>query len=280
MLSIETILDFKFNDLARSFADTHGYGGGLYGTHGMDEMRDDAEELTVARGFGLISGDAMDQPLPAAPGGFFYGHECERIRYQANAETVTAGFERIGVECWEWRGYIAFDASSAKGRKLAEEYGDALAAYPILDEERVSELEHEAACHLVEQEIRLPDGVNAEDVLSELPETPYCADCGTGDLTDAMDKLGYTQCADCEEWLKTETTGALCYDCADAYSEPDCECVSTYVDTMRHLSTHVDTTRLPLRLLSSSYPTESDVREIQRGCENCYPAIYPYAVAA
>ncbi|MFB6881386.1 hypothetical protein ACFCY8_11175 [Streptomyces noursei] len=265
MSATEIIIDFKFNETARNFAETHGYGGGMHGQCGMYEMREYAENFTVARGMGLIETAGFNELLEGDPGEYFYGHECARIRRKANAEAAMAMFEAIGVECWEWRGFLAFDASSARGCAVAERIGVSLSDYPTLDDMRVSELEWDAARTLVEQEIRLPDGVNADDVMREMSEIPYCAECGISGLEDAMNALGYRECADCEEWVKSALDGALCHDCTDSYAETDCECVSLYVDTLRH---------------NGSFATGNDVREIQRGCESCYAEMYPYGLTA
>ncbi|MFD3422142.1 hypothetical protein [Streptomyces decoyicus] len=261
----EIILDFKFNETARNFAETHGYGGGMHGLCGMYEMKEDAEQFTVARGFGLIDTNGLNDLLTSDPGEYFYGHECERIRRQVNAETAQGAFAEIGVECWDWRGFLAFDASSARGRVLADRIGASLAGYPVLDEERVSDLEWEAARSLIQQEIDLPEDLDADDVIRKMPETPYCADCGVSGIEDAMKALGYRECVDCHQWLKTSLDGAMCHECAESEAEAECECIPVYVDTMRHHGT---------------YATRNDVTEILRGCESCYYAVHPYGLSA
>ncbi|GGX51626.1 hypothetical protein [Streptomyces noursei] len=261
MSAAEIIIDCKFNETARTFAETHGYGGGFFGECGMYEMQDS----TVARGFGLIEINGADDLLTSDPGDHFYGHECERIRRRVNAETAKAEFDAIGVQCWDWRGFVAFDASSPRGRALADQIGGALADYPVLDDERVSELEWDAARTVIEQAISLPDGVDADDVLREMPETRYCGQCGTSGIEDAMQALGYRECAECEEWIKSSLDGAMCHDCAESEAEPECDCVPVYIDTMRH---------------NGTYATRRDVNEILRGCESCYYAMHPYGLSA
>lgn len=255
------IVDFKFNETARAYAEKHGYGGGLYGECGMYAMREYAQYFTLARGIGLIEINGADDLLPAEPGNTFHGHECERIRRQVNAEAARAEFERLGIECWDWRGHFAFDASSALARALADQIGASLASYPVLDEERLSEREWEAARALVKQEINLPEGIDADDVIGMMPEVRYCPSCGTSGIEDAMNALGYAECVSCHEWLKTDTDNAVCYACAEAEAEPDCECVPAYIEVKRGMN---------------EYPAKRAIHEILRGCERCYAALHPH----
>lgn len=263
----DVVLNFKWDEFAWEYADGayHSYGGGWYGTHGRYDMQEETERVATARGFGLIDG-GDGNPLEWWFSNGYYNCDCWEISIRVNHESAVAAFEAAGVECWEWRGYTAYDASSRRGREIAAEIGGSLAGYPILDDERMSELEWDAAVEYINDQYTLPEGIEADDVIREMPEVPFCSNCSSCDVEDALASLEYSQCMDCDTWIKTGEypSKRVCYDCAEREQEGDCECVLVYVDTMRHIAL---------------YPTVSDLREIQRGCETCYPIRWPYSGA-
>ncbi|WP_327377645.1 hypothetical protein OG393_29075 [Streptomyces sp. NBC_01216] len=253
---------FRISRFAREYAERspHTYGGGEFGTYGMWDMRGSAESLTVAKGFGLIE-DADGAPLSDWDSRGYYGCDCTERTNRVNAEVAHAAFEAAGVEHWEWRGMIAFDAGDIRGLRIARQISDCLAGWSILDDDRHSELEWDDACKMIEDQYTLPEGVEAGDVINKMPEVPHCSNCSSCDVDDAMEALGYLQCQDCDTWLKTETEGAMCRDCTEREEEGECTCVASYVDTLKHTGT---------------YATMADVRTIQRSCDTCYPEIWPH----
>ncbi|WP_159395242.1 hypothetical protein [Streptomyces albireticuli] len=263
----DVVIDFKWDEFAWNYADHayHSYGGGWYGTHGRYDMKAEAESAATARGFGLIDG-GNGNPLEWWSLNGYYSCDCGLIRTRVNYENAVKTFELAGVECWEWRGYVAYDASSRRGREIAAEIGASLTGYPVLDDERLSELEWDAAVEYINDQCGLPEGVDAADVLREMPEVPPCMHCFSCDAEDVLTSFGYSSCMDCSAWIKADgyPVERVCYDCADREQEGDCSCIPNYVDTLRHMSL---------------YPTASDLREIQRGCETCYPIRWPHGDA-
>ncbi|MFD7017235.1 hypothetical protein [Streptomyces sp. NPDC059928] len=251
------IIDIKFSDFAKEFAERdRGYSSRSV----LEDMVDAARDFAWA-GFGLVD-DGTGEPLEDWTDGWYYNCDCRETRIRVNAEATRAAFKSAGVETFEWRGWIVWDASNRAGREIARSIGSSLADYPILDDERMSELEWDNACSLIDDLYTLPEGVEASDVIGAMDEVPYCSNCSTCDVEGALAWLEYSQCKDCSAWIKSGEypSDRVCYDCANREQEGECECIPSYVDGLRHMNL---------------YPTASDLREIQRGCETCYPVRWP-----
>ncbi|MFJ7205592.1 hypothetical protein ACIQWR_18895 [Streptomyces sp. NPDC098789] len=257
---------FRISRFAREYAEKslHSYGGGEHGMYGMWDMRESAKGLTVAKGFGLIE-DSDGSPLSDWDSRDYYNCDCQEIPIRVNAEAAHAAFEAAGVEHWEWRGLVAFDAGDIRGLKIARQISNRLAGYPILDDDRLSDLEWDNACEMIANLYTLPEGVEPGDVINEMPEIPHCSNCSSCDVEDAVESLGYRKCGDCDEWLSTEKSGVLCWDCTEDYAEGGCECLSVYVDTLKHCG---------------SYGSVAEVKFMVRACNTCSRARYPYRMAA
>ncbi|MFD5697815.1 hypothetical protein [Streptomyces lasiicapitis] len=252
------ILDVKFNEFASEYA-----GSGRY-TPDLDDMADAARDMCWA-GFGIVD-DGTGEPLQDWDSRGYYNCDCSENLIRVNAEAAHSAFKAAGVETHEWNGWIVWDASNRAGHEIAHSIGRGLGGYPSLDDERLSELEWDKACAMIADLYTLPEGVEPDDVIREMPEVPHCSNCSSCDVEDAMASLQYSQCMDCDTWIKTGEypCDRVCYDCADRGQEGDCECIPEYVNTMRHMSL---------------YPTVADLREIQRGCEVCYPIRWPHGGA-
>ncbi|MFI6685003.1 hypothetical protein [Streptomyces sp. NPDC050485] len=254
---MSVIIGAKFNDFAREYADCQ-----PWYRHTLDEMAEAARDMCWA-GFGIVD-DGTGEPLEDWNSRGYYNCDCRENLLRVNAEATYAAFKDAGVDTHEWNGWIVWDASNPKGHAIAEQIGRSLAGYPILDDERLSELEWDNACAMIADLYTLPEGVEPDDLIRIMPEVPHCSNCSSCDVEDAMETLGYLQCQDCNTWLKTEIEGAMCHDCTEREREGECECVPAYVDTLKHVG---------------AYATMRDVREIQRGCETCYPVRWPHGGA-
>ncbi|WP_370422461.1 hypothetical protein AB8O64_29680 [Streptomyces sp. QH1-20] len=255
---MSVIIDVKFNDFAREYADTSRYAPDLY----------DMAELAIDfgwRGFGMVD-DGTGEPLTVWDFHNYYECDCSENRIRVNCESALSAFKAAGVETYSHKGWIVWDASSRAGHEIARKISASLAHYPVLDDERLSEIEWDNAVRMIEDLYRLPDDVTADDVIREMPEVPHCSNCSSCDVEEALASLGYSQCMDCSTWIKTDEypSGRVCYDCAERERERDCECIPNYVDGLRHMGL---------------YPAASDLREIQRGCETCYPVRWPHGGA-
>ncbi|WP_424214758.1 hypothetical protein ACN20G_23320 [Streptomyces sp. BI20] len=254
---MSVIIDIKFSEFAREYAERQRWSDDI-----LEDFAQAAREACFG-GFGIVSGDGMGTPLEAYNCRGYYGCDCTENLAKVNAEETLAAFKRAGVDTYEYDGWIMWDASNAKGHAIAESIGNTLSDYPVLNDEMLSDLEWENACKVVEDLYTLPDGVEVGDVINAMPEVPFCSNCASCDVPDALESLGYVQCSgdNCEEWFKADdnTTERLCYECADYEQEGECECVPVYVDTLKHMSL---------------YPTPADIREIKRGCETCYPVLW------
>ncbi|MFD7162806.1 hypothetical protein [Streptomyces violascens] len=255
------ILDVKFDEFAKEYAERdRGYSYRSV----LEDMAHVARDFAWA-GFGMVN-DGTGEPLEDWTDGWYYNCVCRENRIRVNAEATRAAFGSAGVDTFEWRGWIVWDASNPAGHAIAESVGRTLGDYPILDDERLSELEWDNACAMIDDLYTLPEGVEASDVIQKMPEVPHCSNCSSCDVEDAIAELEYSQCMDCATWIKTGEyrSERVCYDCADCEREGDCECIPNYVDGLRRMSL---------------YPTASDLREIQRGCETCYPVRWPHGRA-
>ncbi|GGX07982.1 hypothetical protein [Streptomyces noursei] len=254
---MDVILDVKFNEFAREYAERErGY------PNTLNDMADAAREMCWA-GFGMVD-DGTGEPLEDWQACYYYNCDCQENLRKVNAEVTHAAFKSAGVETFEWRGWIVWDASNQAGHEIARSIGNGLAHYPILDDERLSEIEWDNACEMIADLYTLPEGVEPDDLIRIMPEVPHCSNCSSCDVEDAMETLGYLQCQDCNAWLKTAIEGAMCHECTEREQEGECECVPAYVHTLKHVG---------------AYATMGDIREIQRGCETCYPVRWPHGGA-
>ncbi|MEV8022465.1 hypothetical protein AB0O76_40470 [Streptomyces sp. NPDC086554] len=251
-----TILDVKFNEFAREYAERQ-----PYYRHSLDDFAEEAREMCWA-GFGLVD-DGTGEPLETWSEYGYYNCDCRENLLRVNYESAREAFKSAGVETHEVNGWLVWDASNRAGHEIARSIGRALGGYPVLDDERLSDLEWDNAVKMIEDLYRLPGGVTGDDVIRQMPEVPHCSNCSSCDVEDALASLEYSQCMDCDEWIKTGEypSDRVCYDCADREQEGECECIPVYVDTMRHMS---------------RYPTVGDLREVQRGCETCSPVRWPH----
>ncbi|GAA4104847.1 hypothetical protein [Streptomyces hundungensis] len=256
---MNVILDVKFNEFAREFGEVE---RGYLGT--LDDMAEAARVMGWA-GFGMVD-DGTGEPLEDWQEFHYYNCDCSENLIRVNAQAAHAAFKAAGVETFEWRGWIVWDASRQAGHEIARNIGGGLADYPILDDEQLSKLEWDNACAMIDDRYTLPEGVEASDVVRKMSEVPHCSNCSSCDVEEAMALLEYSQCMDCSTWIKTGEypSERVCYDCADREQESDCECIPNYVHSLRHMSL---------------YPIASDLREIQRGCETCYPVRWPHGGA-
>ncbi|MEU1071583.1 MULTISPECIES: hypothetical protein [unclassified Streptomyces] len=255
---MNVILDVKFNEFAREYADSSRYAPDLY----------DMAQLAIDfgwRGFGMVD-DGTGEPLTVWDVHNYYDCDCSENRIRVNCESALAAFKAAGVDTYSHKGWIVWDAASRAGHEIARKISAALADYPILDDERLSELEWDNACAMIADLYSLPEGIEPDDVIRQMPEVPSCSNCSRCDVDEALASLGYGQCMDCSAWVKTcvDPSEHVCYDCAEREQEGDCQCVPAYVDALRHMGL---------------YPTVSDLREIQRGCEDCYPVRWPHGGA-
>lgn len=239
--------------------DAHLYFGqnSRYGTwDGEDCARDNDWS-----GFGFVLGSDGD-PLPI-PGDYLTGHQCAHLADVSNGHAAVRLMEDAAPgKAAEWNGLLAYDYGDSAAREAADRIGAALAGYPLLDDEDLSERESENAARVLVDCYDVPEEI-AADVVSALCDDgqTLCTDCHGWDIDPIMSELGYRQCAECDKWLESACDEPLHYDCAEYYAEDDCECVSVMVDGYRHGNHTV---------------TMSDVRETLRGCEHCYPVVYPY----
>ncbi|MGK5627026.1 hypothetical protein [Streptomyces sp. URMC 123] len=251
------ILDVKFNDFARDCAKRQ-----LEYGYSLDEMAEDARGMCWA-GFGIVD-DGTGEPLEDYRPFGYYNCDCQENPVRVNAEATRAAFKAAGVETHEVNGWIVWDASNPAGHSVADSIACHLADYAVLDDERLSDLQWDNACAMIDSLYDLPEGVEADDLIRVMPEVPHCRNCSSWDAEGAMASLGYSQCMDCSAWLKMDgypPSDRVCYDCAEHEQEGDCECIPEYVNSLRHMSL---------------YPTASDLREIQRGCLTCYPIRWPH----
>ncbi|MCZ0973149.1 hypothetical protein O1L55_20645 [Streptomyces albulus] len=198
--------------------------------------------------------------------------ECERAISVSNTEAICEALddvdEKVGRPTYTvWDDYIAYDYACKEAREVIEGFECALSDYPLLDEMRCSELEYEALNDYVYNEVsgRVPSLCEETIIASVVShicqnESP-CGGCGSVDIDDAMNAIGFMQCHDCSTWLESSKDDALCMDCADGYTEDGCECVSVYLDTMRHGGHAVGM---------------GEINETMRGCADCYAVMYPY----
>jgi hypothetical protein len=253
-----TIVDFKFNEMAIEYAVRHGYGAGECGGHGLVAMRESMENYTAGKGFGFID-DGLGEPLQAYEQWTgYYQCECVERVVKVNSETALSLFKEAGVETWDWKGMLVFDASKRKGREIAQQITNSLYDYPLLSDDRHSELEWDDAVSWVES-LNIPDGIDAGDVVNLLSEIPHCGHCSSideDDVIEVLKEMGWRRCADnCGDWLKTEKEDALCYDCAESASVvPACEHVFLTIDTAKH---------------NGFFLTEQDMRKADEACEDC-----------
>ncbi|MGW7531754.1 hypothetical protein [Amycolatopsis sp. NPDC054798] len=212
-------------------------------------------------GFGFVLGSGGD-PLPI-PGDYLTGHQCAHLADVSNGQAAMRLMEEAAPgKAAEWNGLLAYDYGDSAACEAAERIGAALAGYPLLDDEDLSERESENAARVLVDSYDVPEDV-AADVVSALSDDGQglCTDCHGWDIDHVMSNLGYRECAECDKWLATTFDEPLHYDCAEYYAEDDCECISVMVDGYRHGNHTV---------------TMSDVRETLRGCEHCYPIVHPY----
>lgn len=225
-------------------------------------------------GFGLVM-DASG-PVPADPSegyGPFSTYALEKTNWDAIREALNEVSEQgQGYEWAEWEGSIAYDYSNNALREVVENIETSLAGYPLLDDEAFSEMEYENALEYLEENLELPDILDASDVLSKIHELGYGDD--PDDWSDAveraLDELGWRECAECSTVLNTLLKDALCRECAESY-EPVCEgeCTSVVVE-----STYV-----------YGFMTGRSIEAITCQCEcgcgglclPCYEEKYPYA---
>ncbi|MFJ7901866.1 hypothetical protein ACIQ6V_15480 [Streptomyces sp. NPDC096198] len=255
------ILDVKFDEFTKEYAERdRGYSYRSV----LEDMADAARDFAWA-GLGLVD-DGTGEPLEYWTDGWYYNCDCRENFIRVNSESTLAAFMDAGVETYEWRGWIVWDASNPAGYEIARSVSSSLADYPCLDDERLSSLEWDNACAMIDDWYTLPEGVEAADVVREMPEVPFCSNCSSCDVEEGLASLGYSQCMDCSSWIKTGEypSDRVCYSCAEREQEGSCECIPSYVDGLRHMSL---------------YPTASDLREIQRGCETCYPVRWPHGGA-
>lgn len=226
----------------------------------------DAEEFAAEQdwtGFGFVV-YSDDSPL-SVPGDYVSGHQCEHALEASNADQAMRLIrEAAGRDaCEEFAGCVAYDHGNDAARQAAEKVSAQLADYPVLNEEDYGEREHDNAAEVLRECYDITDEDLIGEVISAICDRgeSLCTDCSSWDIDEIMSDLGYRQCTDCNEWLETGHDEPLCYDCADSYAEADCECVSVMVTGYKH-GGHV--------------VTMADVKATLRGCEDCYPKLYPY----
>jgi hypothetical protein len=230
-----------------------------YGTWDGEEFAQDQDWT----GFGFVLG-GDGEPI-AVPGEYLTGHQCAHLLDVSNADEATRLIrEAAGRDaCEEWNGFLVYDYGDENARHAAERISQRLAGYPVLNDEDFSERERTNALKVLADSYDIPENI-AGDVLREIEERgdSLCTDCNSWkDIDEIMADLGYRQCQDCDEWLETSHEKPLCYDCAETYAEGECECVPVMVDGYRHGGHTV---------------TVADVQETLRGCETCYPLVYPH----
>ncbi|WP_406379081.1 hypothetical protein [Streptomyces sp. NBC_00197] len=207
-----------------------------------------------------------------------YGHFCTFAVEKVNYEVITEELGKVkrkGIEsyegCVEYVGYIAYDYGNIGVRTKVVSLERALAGYPVLDDMRMSELEHENALKVLENCHNIPEDL-ASDVMEALHDAGHgdCPDCESWDVEGVLDTMGWRECAECSEVIETETKGAVCRDCADSYSSVVCEgeCLSVTVDAAYTLGFM---TTAELEAVTCECPCECGGL-----CERCYQENYPY----
>lgn len=191
-------------------------------------------------GFAFVFG--VDGPL-SVPGRYLFGNVCEHIRDTVNAETAfkimadAVGEPRDadgngGYVVTEWHGYMAYDHGNPLAEQAAHRITTALGD-GCLDTVEASDRERANGIAGLIDSYHVPESL-VESVFDLMPDFSGCFECVSPDVDRAMDELGYVQCADCYDWIKSggKSGEILCHDCAD--SRGDCECVSIVVETHRH----------------------------------------------
>ncbi|MFB7420758.1 hypothetical protein ACFC1L_39945 [Streptomyces sp. NPDC056210] len=224
-------------------------------------------------GFALIV-DALDSPVAADPSKG-WAHLCQYAKEKANWETIEKLLNEFSLqgEGWdEWEGCIVYDYSSDALREAVEGIERAFSDSGYLDELRVDEIEREGALESLKSGYTIPDEVDASEVLSKIHDagSSSCQECSSWDVEKVLSELGWRECADCTELLKTGTVDALCRDCADA-CDPVCEgeCASVEIDAT----------------YSVGFMTADEIESIECNCgckcgglcKPCYEEKYPYA---
>ncbi|MFJ5233975.1 hypothetical protein ACIQBJ_29240 [Kitasatospora sp. NPDC088391] len=216
----------------------------------------------------------------------WYQHEAEALRAQSNwAAACRIMGDAAGVcgTLWDATGDgIMYDADSFLASDAARRIADALAGYPLLDDEDHSEREHAAMVEEIEgSPVGLPDGVDGEDVLREL-DFPSPGEITMTMIEDALSGMGYAQCSDCDEWLTpmdARPGEPLCRDCALAESCPPVHWTSATLAGGSGWTTGEPLTAV-LRPYLDGYATRQgaayrdDVRAIVRGSAEGYSAVY------
>jgi len=200
-------------------------------------------------GFAFVFGP--DGEALAVPGGYLFGHMCEYIRDAVNAR---AAFKIIadatgeprdaggtgGYVCSEWHGYLAYDHGNPLAEQAAQRIGSGLSDGCLDDADMSAQLRANGITGLIDA-YKVPESL-AESVMDALSDFGGCFECTSPDVHAAMRELGFAECADCPEWVATggKPGELLCYDCAEYRGDCAGECMSVFVDTMRHGS-HVIT---------------------------------------
>lgn len=260
----------KIQDSALNYFNQR-YGGGYYSEQGAIELAQEHDWT----GFAFV----MDNSGPVAwqdASDVSYGHFCTFALEKTNWEVITQELEktkRKGIEfyegCVEYEGKIAYDYGNIGIRNKVASFERALSDYPVLDDMRLSELEHENALKVLENCYNIPEDL-ASEVMEALHDAGHgdCPDCESWDVEAALESLGRRECAECHEILKTELDGAVCRECADSYSVCEGECASVAIDTT----------------YSVGFMTSDELEAIECKCEckcgglcePCYQDKYPY----
>lgn len=228
----------------------------------------DAEEFARKHGwsgFDFVTGSDTE-PL-VVPGGYSSDPLCTQLLVASNAEAAAKAIhEAAPGKAAEFIGALAYDYADERARQVAESIGIGLAHYPILNDDDCRQRERDTAISTLTECYQVPDDI-ADDVAAALSDDgqSLCTHCSRWNLHPVMKRLGYRECFHCAEWIKTDHGNPLHYDCADVYEAKSCDCISLLIHTHRHHGT---------------VTTVADVRETQRGCQHCYPLMYPYGKSA
>ncbi|MFI2609676.1 hypothetical protein [Kitasatospora sp. NPDC018619] len=216
----------------------------------------------------------------------WHQHESDAIRAQSNWQAACRIMGDAAGECgalWDTCGEgIIYDADSFLAADAARRIADSLAAYPFLDEADHGEREWAAMVEEIEgSPLTLPDGVDGEDVLRELP-CPSLGEITMSMVEDVLSSMGYVECSDCSEWLTVadaRTGEPLCRDCALEESRPPVHWTHPTLTGGSGWTTGKPLTAVLTPYLDG-YATRQgaayreDVRAIVRGSKQGYRAVY------
>lgn len=230
-------------------------------------------------GFALVMRNGGD-PIPeVSKGSYQTGHFCSHALDVTNTEctygiiaNATSTTPISGTAVWEFNGNIAYDYSNALAREAATSIEGALSDYPVLSDERMSELEYDNMADVLTNCYDIPD-VHLSAVRSALLDigASSCPDCSWNgwEISEALKSAGLSRCDECDRTILATTDTVLCRDCASMETDHDnCECVSVHVEhTPKEFFTRAELANaekdcIRRHVAAIEYGTESDTNDV------------------